>query len=373
MEWPLNVPVLTDGVVTLRAHTPADIDDMLAMARDPLLVQWTSVPTPHERTDSEKYAFEIVPEGWNTGMHRGWAIEAADDEGRSRYTGNVDIRGTTVTDIGYALHPWARGRGLMVRAVRLATDWAFVHAGAEVVHWRAHVGNEASLRVAHAAGFTLHALIPALLHERGRAIDAWTGSLRFGEPPYPARPWAGGAELESERLRLRPFRRDDVPRVVGAGTDPVTRHWLSGLPEPYTDAVALAYIDDCTWQAALGTKATWAIADRETDVVLGNVAVMDLLGIDPTGGEVGYWMHPDARGRGLMQEALRLVLQHAFAPDGLARRRLVLHAAVGNAASNRLAKAVGFRRFGTEHAAERLGDGSHDDLHGYELLAPAHR
>ena len=35
LSWPLSVPVLSDGVVTLRAHTPADVDAMLEMAAGP--------------------------------------------------------------------------------------------------------------------------------------------------------------------------------------------------------------------------------------------------------------------------------------------------------------------------------------------------
>ena len=364
LSWPLSVPVLSDGVVTLRAHTPADIDDMLVMAQDPVMVRYTAVPDPNTREDSENYAFSVVGGGWDAGTHFGWAIEVD-----GRFAGNVDIRGgKPVADLGYALHPWARGRGLMVRAVRLAVDWAFAEAGVEIVHWNSHVGNAASLRVAHQAGFTLHGVIPGLLHERGRVIDAWTASRRFGDPPVPRGRWAESTVIETERLRLRPFDDADVPRVVETCSDETTRHWLHGLPHPYVEATARGYLADCMWQAATGAKATWAVADRKTDVLLGNVAVMDMVGVNPTGGEIGYWTHPDARGRGVMTEAVRAVVQHAFDPSGLDRARLVLHAAAGNPPSNAIAVAAGFRHFGTQTAAELLGDGSLDDLHGYELL-----
>ncbi len=370
LTWPLSVPVLSDGVVTLRAHTPADIDDMLEMALDPVTVQNTAVPVPNTREDTETYAFTVVAGGWDAGTHLGWAIEA-EERGRPRFAGNVDIRGgKPITDIGYALHPWARGRGLMVRAVRLAVDWAFSEAGVEIVHWHSHVGNASSLRVAHQTGFTLHAVIPGLLHERGRVLDAWTASRRFGDAPVPRVAWAESPVIETERLRLRPFTESDVARVVEACSDETTRQWLAGLPHPYVDATARGYLADCVWQAANGQKATWAVADRESDELLGNVAVMDLRGVNPTGGEVGYWTHPAARGRGVMTEAVRAVVKHAFDPAGLDRHHLVLHAAAGNAPSNAVAVAAGFRRFGTRTKAERLGDGTVDDLVGYQLLRP---
>ncbi len=360
----MSVPVLSDGVVTLRAHTPADVDDMFEMIQDPVMVRDTAVPHPSTRDDSEKYAFTIVRRGWDEGKHFGWAIEA-----EGRFAGNIDIRGgMPLADIGYGLHPWARGRGLMVRAVHLATDWAFTEAGVEVVHWNAHVGNEASLRVAHQTGFTLIGVIPGLLHERGRVLDAWAGSRRFGDPPVPRTRWAESAVIDTERLRLRPFVEADIPHIVETCSDETTRHWLNGMPHPYVDATARSYLDDCVWQAATGAKATWAVADRDTDVLLGNVTVMDMLGINATGGEVGYWTHPDARGRGVMTEAVRAIVDHAFDPSGLDRARVTLYAAAGNPASNAVAVAAGFRHFGTQTAAELLGDGTFDDLRGYELL-----
>jgi ribosomal-protein-alanine N-acetyltransferase len=368
VRWPLTVPVLSDGVVALRAHAPQDVDPMVEMAVDPDMVRWTAIPTPYTRAMSEQFAFTAMPRGWETGTHRGWAIEATDDEGRSRFAGNIDVRQKPIADIGFALHPWARGRGIMARAVRLAVDWSLTEGGVEIVHWRSHVGNEGSLRVAHATGFTLHGLVPGMLHERGVVLDAWTGSIRFGDAPFARTGWAESTVLESDRLRLRPFTEADVPRVVEACSDPLTRHFLAALPHPYTAATARAYLADCVWQAATGAKATWAIADRATDELIGNISVMDMLGVNAEHGEIGYWLHPDARGRGLMTEATGMVVRHAFSPAGLDRRRLVLYAAVDNPASNAVAAAAGFRLYGTQRVAERLGDGSYDDLNGYELV-----
>jgi ribosomal-protein-alanine N-acetyltransferase len=368
VRWPLTVPVLHDGVVTLRAHVPSDVDPMVELATDPETVRWTSIPAPYHRAMSEQFAFTVIPRGWDDGTHRGWAVEATDDEGRSRFAGNVDVRQRPIADIGFVLHPWARGRGIMARAVRLAVDWALTEGGVEIVHWRSRVGNEGSLRVAQATGFTLHGTTPGMLHERGRVLDAWTGSIRFGDAPYARTSWAEPVVLESDRLRLRPFVDADLPRIVEACNDPLTRHFLPVLPRPYTSTTARAYVDESIWQAAAGSKATWAVADRATDELLGTVSVMDMLGVSGDHGEIGYWTHPSARGQGVTTEATRLVVRHALDPDGLDRRRLVLYAAVDNPASNAVARAAGFEHYGTQRAAERLGDGSYDDLNGYELL-----
>ncbi len=360
-RWPMSVPVLSDGVVTLRAHVPSDIDLMLDMAQDPEAVRWTAIPTPHTREMSEQFAFETIPRAWDEGTARGWAIEVD-----GRFAGNIDVRKEPIADIGYVLHPWARGRGVMVRAVGLAIDWVLNNTLVEIVHWGAHVGNIASLRVAHAAGFTLHGTMPGMLHERGRLIDAWTASFRFGDSPVPRTRWVGDTVIESDRLRLRPFGPDDIERLVEAGADPRTRHWIAGLPSPYTRADAERFLADAAWRAATGDRATWCVADRDTDRLLGRVDLADLRGLGGGSGEVAYWAHPDARGRGLTTAAVQLAVDHAFAVLGL--RRLSVYAAAGNAASNAVAVACGFTRTGTQHRAEPLGDGSFDDLHAYELM-----
>lgn len=178
--------------------------------------------------------------------------------------------------------------------------------------------------------------------------------------------------LDGGRVRLRPWRAADAPRVVEACRDARTRHWLAALPSPYTSGAAAAYLLQCHAHAARGTGLYLAVADPVDDRCLGSVAVMDLAGEDPTTGEIGYWTHPQARGAGVMTEAVRLLVGHAFAScaaGGLGLRRLALHAAAGNAASRRVAELAGFVETGRQRQAERLGDDSWDDLVDYDLLA----
>src|SRR5699024_10836507 len=130
LDWPLCVPVLSDGVVTLRAHTEADLVAMLEMSHDRLMTFWTSVPDPATLAHTRHFVFEVVPVGWRDGANRVWAIEAVDPAtGQGLYCGNVDLRGERLAEIGFALHPWARGRGRAARAVRLAIDWGFARGG----------------------------------------------------------------------------------------------------------------------------------------------------------------------------------------------------------------------------------------------------
>ena len=375
VRFPEDVPTLTDGDIILRAHCLDDVESVVEQCQDPQSVRWTTVPVPYDRTDAERFVTETVPNGWRTDTSYGWAIAAGRTDGEGgRFAGSIDLRpdGAGGAEVGFGLAPWARGRGWSLRALRLAVDWAFADAGLRVVRWRAHVGNWASRRVAWAAGFRFEGTVRRLLPQRGELHDAWVGSLLPTDSGRPTTRWFEVAPLSGEAVVLREFADSDAPRVAEACSDERTRHWLAGLPSPYTRQNALDYIARRRELHAMGAGLWWCIADPGTDLCLGNLSIMELDGLDPTSGEVGYWAHPDARGRGVMTEAVRRVVRHAFAPEasgGLGLRRLSLFCAAGNPASAHVARQAGFVHTGTQRAAEPLGDGGYDDLMAFDQLA----
>lgn len=310
-----STPVLTDDVVTLRPHTTADIDALAAMGTDLETVRWTTVAEPYEHHHAEDRVLETMPAGWHDGTSFGWAIEAAGDAGESRFAGNVDLRTGPPAEIGFAAAPWARRHGLMTRAVCLATRWASDTAGLPIVHWSAFAGHLASWRVVHACGFTFHGERPLALPQRGLLHDGWYASLRPGDEQSPRTTWWPVPVLDGEPVRLRAYTEADLPRIVEACSDERSQYWLAGLPDPYTEQSAREFIRARRLAESRGQSVTWAVADPDDDRLLANVAVFGLDdGRSPTGGEIGYWAHPDARGRGIVSEAVDLVVAHAFTP-----------------------------------------------------------
>jgi len=376
------VPVLSDGVVTLRARALDDVDAMIEMCRDPELVRWTTVPSPYVRGDAERFVTEITPAGWREQREYGWAVDAADDTGQPRFAGNVDVRvGGDRPDVGYALHPWARGRGVMTRALRLATRWAFDVVGVPVLHWYTFVGNLASWRVAWACGFEFRGEVPAFLPHRGDLRDAWLGTLRPQDDGQPRTTWWDVPVLEGARVRLRPYADTDLTRIVETDSDPVLRHWLPTRPAPYTLDNARTFVQQARLEASLGRRVSWAVADRDGDRLLADVGLFRLADpMCPTGCEIGYWAHPDARGRGVVGEAVDLALAHAFRPreeGGLGRHRVQLGASWDNAASRRVAERAGFTQVGRFRLDGIVGAGPDDrrldDGAWYDLLATDRR
>ncbi|WP_432508746.1 GNAT family N-acetyltransferase [Kineococcus auxinigenes] len=170
-------PELRDGDVLLRRHTAADLDAVVEQCRDADTVRFTTVPTPYGRADAEGFTAGLTA-AWDRGEVAGWAVEAG-----GRFAGTVDLRHRPAgwAEIGFGLAPWARGRGVMTRAARLALAWGFDELHLAGVHWQAVVGNTASWRVAQKCGFRREGEVRGLLVHRGERLDGWIGSLLASE------------------------------------------------------------------------------------------------------------------------------------------------------------------------------------------------
>jgi RimJ/RimL family protein N-acetyltransferase len=171
-------PELTDGPdLLLRLPLSGDVADIVAQCRDPEFQRWTRVPVPYHESDAQDFV-KRVADGWRANV----AAFAIGHEGR--FSGSVELRldGVGGAEFGFGLAPWARGKGVMTRALRLVLAWGFELPGIEVVYWRAQVGNWASRRVATRCGFRVEATVRGLLEQRGERRDGWIGSLRRGDP-----------------------------------------------------------------------------------------------------------------------------------------------------------------------------------------------
>lgn len=366
MHFPEDVPTLSDGVVTLRAHTIDDVPRVVEQCNDPESIRWTTVPQPYADQDAVEWIGTVIPKGWTDRVTLIFAIEYA-----GRFGGSVDLRlrGGGEAEIGYGLHPDARGHGVARRALTLLLDWAFLERGVTVVSWRANRGNWASRRVAWRLGFRFGPTLPRLLDQRGESRDGWTAWLAADDPLEPRTPWLEPTPIDTARLHLRPWTESDGNRLVKAAYDPHLREGIPRSPLPVHPAEVPTYLLGIGELAATGQRVAWCVADRATDDALGSIALAPT-DLDGDTAQVGYWSHPSGRGRGLMTEGLRAVADHAFrpAPGGLGLRRLFLLTAADNTPSRRLAERSGFHHVGTERAAAPKAGGTWADNALYDRL-----
>jgi len=361
-----QAPTLTDGTVTIRAHREDDAQGSYEQCQDPVSQQWTTVPIPYAMDDALTFVGEIMPKGWADDSEWGFAVEA-----EGRYAGTISLRneGDGRAEIAYGSHPWVRGTGVMERALRLMLEWGFNERGLRTVIWLANEGNWPSRKVAWRLGFTFEGSLRRWLPQRGELRNAWVGTLLRDDPMEPQKPWLTSPVLEADGLRLRPWRDTDVPRIVEACSEAVTQRWLGQLPAPYDVQAGEDFLASTRLRAANGEAMNWAVVDpADDDAVLASVGWFNWT--PNVECEVGYWTHPDARGRRVATRATAAVVRYALEELGV--QRVMAFAAVDNVASRRVIEACGFTQYGVERLGAWVRDGR-EDMALYDVLATERR
>jgi [ribosomal protein S5]-alanine N-acetyltransferase len=164
-------------------------------------------------------------------------------------------------------------------------------------------------------------------------------------------------------IRLRPIADADIPEIVAAVQDPDIPRFTT-VPEPYGEQEARLWQRTAAAGLRAGTDLALVVADAADGALLGSVGLHNL---DPESGRcsAGYWIAARARGQGLARRALALLCGFAFAELGVARIEVWVEPV--NAASLRVAEAVGFRREGLLRSFMRVG-GERRDMLMYSLL-----
>jgi RimJ/RimL family protein N-acetyltransferase len=156
--FPDAVPILVDAKARSQAsrsrqrRSPRDSGTVPRSRDDP--VDYGSYPPDgYQLGDAEEF-LALTAAGCTTGERLGWTIEAQRGAERG-FCGSIDLRleGDGVAEVGFGLHPEARGRSVMSTALHLVCAYGFEEIGLEVIRWRALVGNWASRRVAARVGF----------------------------------------------------------------------------------------------------------------------------------------------------------------------------------------------------------------------------
>ena len=183
-------------------------------------------------------------------------------------------------------------------------------------------------------------------------------------------------ELQTPRLRLRPFTAADAAEVRRQAGDARVAAMASAIPHPYPEGAAEAWIASHgpLWQArreAHFALVLRAAADGPEDSAAPQtlVGAIALLGIDwhDAGAEIGYWVGVEHWGRGYASEAARRLVAHAHEDLGLTR--IVGRCRAGNPASARVLEKAGLRLEGRLRLHQRV-DGGFDDVLVYGRVLP---
>ena len=138
-------------------------------------------------------------------------------------------------------------------------------------------------------------------------------------------------------LTLRPFTQADIPWVYEVLLDPVLQRFMQ-IPSSYRLEDAASHVEQsyiAGWDD--GSRAEFVAEEAATATRLGRVGL--LLG-ERGAAEVGYWVDPRARKRGVATTAVRAVCQWAVTTADI--ELIEWRCEADNIASRRVAEKAGF-------------------------------
>jgi len=146
--------------------------------------------------------------------------------------------------------------------------------------------------------------------------------------------------LETERLNLTQIMDDDAQRFHEIRTNSKVLEFLDRDPDK--DVVAtLKKLREITQSRLENKSVNWGLRLKTSGELIGDLGIWRLDKLHFRG-EVGYSMHPDFHGKGLMTEALNRVLDYAF--QEVKFHSLCANTHPNNERSMALLKRVGFKQ-----------------------------
>lgn len=169
--------------------------------------------------------------------------------------------------------------------------------------------------------------------------------------------------LETERLILRKMTLDDAKAVFAYASDPeVTHYVIWEMHRTIEDSTAFLELALDKYES--GGEPDWGIVYKGGHCFVGTCGFVNW-DVDHTRAEIGYVLHKDYWGRGLMPEAVRAMIGFGFEQMGL--NRIEARCIAKNTASARVMEKAGMTYEGTLREREFV-KGAYRDMKLYSVL-----
>ncbi|MGG9961067.1 GNAT family N-acetyltransferase [Ferruginibacter sp. SUN106] len=126
--------------------------------------------------------------------------------------------------------------------------------------------------------------------------------LQLNFSPFP--------QLTTERLVLRALTTADAGAIAALRSNEIVNQYLD-RPKTTTPGDALLFIEKISKTLANKEGAYWVIALKENNALIGTICYWNLIPEENIA-EIGYELHPDFHGKGIMQEAIEAVIDYGF-------------------------------------------------------------
>ncbi len=171
-------------------------------------------------------------------------------------------------------------------------------------------------------------------------------------------------ELNTKRLRLRPFGLEDAQRMSILINDREIAANTRSIEFPYPDGAAAKWISHHVDLWLGGKSAIFAICNLATADLMGAIG-LEIKEADQNA-ELGYWLGRPFWNQGFCTEAARAVVEFGLRDLGL--HRIHAHFMTRNPASGRIMEKIGMRQEGYLRGHVRKW-GAFEDIMVYGILA----
>ncbi|MBW2979183.1 N-acetyltransferase [Candidatus Woesearchaeota archaeon] len=166
-------------------------------------------------------------------------------------------------------------------------------------------------------------------------------------------------EIEGERIKLRKLKLSDASDIYKNLQDREMVKWTLNIPWPYKRKDAIKFIRKTHYEMKKKSGYTFGIVLKEINKVIGVVSLIHINQKDKNA-ELGYWLGKKYWGKGLMTEAVKLMLKFAF--EKLKLHRVYAGVFEENIASRRVLEKTGFKLEGVMRECRYKYNQWHNEL-----------
>ena len=126
--------------------------------------------------------------------------------------------------------------------------------------------------------------------------------LKISFTPFPL--------IKTPRLVLRRIRKSDAPELFSLRSNKKVLKYLDRESDKSVKQ-SLAHIKKLETLEKTGDAINWVITLKGSDTLIGNICLFNIKK-DHHRAEIGYMLHPDYCGQGIMSDAIKVILEIGF-------------------------------------------------------------